>query len=334
MIEGIILILHIAGFFAVFIPMWVLAPRSKPDVLTTFIDNGGWGNLGLSAMIALQGPLSSLIGYDCSVHMSEELSDASLKMPRAIMWAVGPNAVLGFLIAVTMVFTVGDVDEVLKTRTYQPFIQVFYNGTRSLAGTDAMCAIVILCLVSCCISEVATASRQLWSFARDNGLPASKFLAHVCSEMGRLRLYEVKANIVLGQSWLEHPATSRIRLASHNIVARLHQPGLIRCPQRDKQPGRGGDLVFVHDDHRRNDLEANMWRPLASTTLVSWTLGFTNQHCSVCIPRTTSLLRVLAAFPTGHGAKHELVVDYVRRSLNHRDHLLYCARKARLHWAG
>lgn len=180
LVEAIILILHIAGFFGIFIPLWALAPRGKPeDVLLHFIDNGNWGNKGLSAMIALQGPLSSLIGYDCSVHMSEELHDASLKMPKAIMWAVGPNAILGFLMAVTMAFTVGNVDEVLKTPTYQPFIQVFYNGTRNIAGTNAMCAVVIVCLVACCISEVATASRQLWSFARDNGLPGSRWLSHV-----------------------------------------------------------------------------------------------------------------------------------------------------------
>ena len=180
LVEGCILVLHLAGFFAIFIPMWVLAPRAKPqDVLLTYTDNGGWGSLGLSAMIGLQTSLSALIGYDCSVHMSEELTDASLTMPKAMMWTVGPNAALGFLMAVTMAFTVGDIGEILKTPTGQPFIQIFYNGVRSLAGTNVMVAIIIICLTACCISEVATASRQLWSFARDNGLPGSKWLSHV-----------------------------------------------------------------------------------------------------------------------------------------------------------
>jgi choline transport protein len=46
-------------------------------------------------------------------------------------------------------------------------------------ATNFMVGIVIVCLTSCCISEVATASRQLWSFARDNGLPGSRWLSHV-----------------------------------------------------------------------------------------------------------------------------------------------------------
>ena len=92
-------------------------------------------------MIGLQTSLSALIGYDCSVHMSEELSGASLTMPKAMMWTIGPNAALGFLMAVTMVFTVGNIDKILKTPTGQPFIQIFYNGVCSLPGANIMVAI-------------------------------------------------------------------------------------------------------------------------------------------------------------------------------------------------
>jgi choline transport protein len=170
-IEGCILILHLAGFFAVFIPMWVLL---------NFENNGGWPTTGLSSMIGLTAPLTALIGYDCSVHMSEELQDASITMPKAIMWTVGPNAAFGFLMAITLCFTVGpDLVAIRDTPLGQPFIQVFFNGTRSYLATNFMVGIVIVCLTSCCISEVATASRQLWSFARDNGLPGSRWLSHV-----------------------------------------------------------------------------------------------------------------------------------------------------------
>lgn len=195
LVEGIILILHLAGFFGVFIPcvapysnllakadqvrLWVLGPRAPEDVLITFTNNGGWPTTGIAAMIGLTTPLTALIGYDCSVHMSEELQDASLTMPRAIMWTVGPNATLGFLMAITLCFVGGPIEELLDSPTGQPFIQVFYNGTRSLAGANTMVAIVVVCLTSCCISEVATASRQLWSFARDNGLPGSGWISHV-----------------------------------------------------------------------------------------------------------------------------------------------------------
>jgi choline transport protein len=110
---------------------------------------------------------------------AEEIQDASLTLPRAIMWSAVSNAVLSFIMAVTLIFTLGDIQSVLETPTFQPFIQVFFNATQSYAGTNVMTTIVIILLVSCCISEVATASRQIWSFARDKGLPGSNWLSRV-----------------------------------------------------------------------------------------------------------------------------------------------------------
>lgn len=102
------------------------------------------------------------------------------------MWSVAPNAVLGLLVIVTLAFCSGDLQEVQQTRLGEPFVQIFYNATESKAGASVMVAIVVILLVSCCFSEVATASRQLWSFARDRGFPASPWLEHVNDLSGHL----------------------------------------------------------------------------------------------------------------------------------------------------
>lgn len=81
--------------------------------------------------------------------------------------------------AITLIFTMGDTTSLLDTNTGQPFIQLFYNATRSQGAATVMTVIVVVMLSACCISEVATASRQLWSFARDGGLPFSQWLAVV-----------------------------------------------------------------------------------------------------------------------------------------------------------
>ncbi|RMZ89389.1 hypothetical protein DV736_g3379, partial [Chaetothyriales sp. CBS 134916] len=180
LIEGGALILHLCGIFAIIIPLWVMAPRAPAHTaLLDFVNNGGWPSKGLSAMIGLITPLNVLIGYDCSVHMSEEIEDASITLPKAIIWSVAPNAVLGLLMIVTLAFTAGNIPSILKSPTGQPFLQVFFNATQSHTGATVMAAIVVVLLCSCCFSEVATASRQLWSFARDRGLPGSNWLAQV-----------------------------------------------------------------------------------------------------------------------------------------------------------
>lgn len=130
-------------------------------------------------MVGLLSPILSLIGFDCAVHMSEEVKDASTTLPRAMLSAFGFNALLGFIMAITLSFTLGDRDSILESLTGYPFIQLFYNVTGSLAGASVLTVIVILTLVSAAIAEVATASRQLWSFARDGGVPCSSWVGRI-----------------------------------------------------------------------------------------------------------------------------------------------------------
>src|SRR6266516_8187777 len=88
MVEIMVLVIHLLGFFAVLITLWVLAPRSSPsDVFTEFLNLGGWPTTGLAFMVGLLSPVYTLIGADSAAHMSEEIRDASLTLPKAIMWA-------------------------------------------------------------------------------------------------------------------------------------------------------------------------------------------------------------------------------------------------------
>ncbi|KAI9648810.1 hypothetical protein NHQ30_003451 [Ciborinia camelliae] len=168
-IEGAILILHVAGIFIIAIPLWVMTPhlRQASEVLLNFTNQGGWSSRGLSAMVGL------------TVPTAEEIQDASLALPRAIMWSVVPNAALTFFMIITLIFCMGDVANILSSKTREPFIQVFYNSTQSYTATNIMVILVTILLLSCAVGEVATTSRQIWSFARDRGLPASGWLSKI-----------------------------------------------------------------------------------------------------------------------------------------------------------
>lgn len=180
LIEAVVLFLHLCGLFGIIIPLWVLGPIAPAhETLLGFSNNGGWSSVGLSSMIGLTTPLSVIVGYDCSVHMSEEIHDASLTLPRAIMSSILVNGVLALIMAITLIFTLGDIDSVLGTATRQPFIQQIYNATGHLGATNAMVSLVVILLAASATTEVATASRQIWSFARDKGLPGSNFISKV-----------------------------------------------------------------------------------------------------------------------------------------------------------
>ncbi len=110
---------------------------------------------------------------------AEETEDAGRTLPRSMMWSIYLNGAMGFIMAITMCFCLGKLSDIVNTPTGYPFIQVFYNATKSYVATNIMVTIMIITLTACCASEVATASRQLWSFARDKGVPFSHWLAVV-----------------------------------------------------------------------------------------------------------------------------------------------------------
>lgn len=81
---------------------------------------------------------------------------------------------------ITFAFCVGpNVEDILASPTGYPFMAVFYNSTKSTVSATIMSAFILLMLVSANLSIVATASRQLFAFARDEGLPFSAWFARV-----------------------------------------------------------------------------------------------------------------------------------------------------------
>ena len=98
------------------------------------------------------------------------------------MSALPLNASLGFLMIVTLSFCTVDVDGITMSPVGMigyPFIQIFQNATGSFAATTVMTVVPLISLTGSVIAEVATASRQLWAFARDGGVPGSSYVAKV-----------------------------------------------------------------------------------------------------------------------------------------------------------
>ncbi|GAB7331951.1 hypothetical protein MBLNU13_g03867t1 [Cladosporium sp. NU13] len=180
LVEGLVLILHVGGFFAILIPLWVFAPRTpSADVWVNFSVASGWPSVGLSCLVGLTGPVYALIGSDSAVHMSEEIRDASRVLPRAMIWAIVLNGTTGFIMTVTFAYCIGPLDAAIHPPYFFAFIGTFYNATGSKAAATVMTCIITLLTLCSAISNVATASRQMFAFARDRGLPAADFLSYV-----------------------------------------------------------------------------------------------------------------------------------------------------------
>ncbi|KAI7474376.1 hypothetical protein KC357_g5215 [Hortaea werneckii] len=197
LVEGLILFIHVFGFIGIFITLLALSPKaSHQAVWNTFYDPG-WNNAGLSTLIGgLVAATAPLLGADAAgkftynlsryaslteekPHVAEELQDAAYTLPRVMTFATFANGLMAFVMLIAICYCIGDIEAVLSTPTGYPFIQIFYNITGSLAATNAMTAFIIILSASSCITIMAGSSRQLFAFARDDGLPFSKWVARV-----------------------------------------------------------------------------------------------------------------------------------------------------------
>jgi amino acid transporter len=181
LVEGVGLAVHIFGFIAFIVILWVMGPRSNPkDVWTKFEDPSGWGNTGFATLVGILGPVLALGGSDSACHLAEEVKDASYVQPRAMVVTAVVNYAVGFIITVTVLSTIGDDHTALLTTPIgQPWIQILYDATESKVATSIMTAVVCLMLLFGSVNQVTASSRQLFSFARDQGLPCSAWLARV-----------------------------------------------------------------------------------------------------------------------------------------------------------
>jgi amino acid transporter len=181
LVEGIIVVLHILGFFAVVIPLWVLSERTQSarDVFTIFQDNMMWGNIPFAVILGLTGAVATFVGVEAGAHMSEEVQNAAYVIPRAMIWTWFGNGMLGWIMAITFCFCVEDTLSVLTTPLGTPFIQVFVNATKSKGGATALTVLMLVIAIFACVAVMATNSRQLFAFARDNGVPFSRVFSKV-----------------------------------------------------------------------------------------------------------------------------------------------------------
>ncbi|KAL2350194.1 amino acid transporter-like protein [Cryomyces antarcticus] len=193
------LVFHFAGFFATIIPLWVLAPKnSATQVFTEITNSGGWSNTGLSLLVgqvsvfycmAGEDPLvserilqctcvsSDLSRWSIEAHTAEEVEDASLNVPRSMVWAFVLNGLMGFVTLITYVFCIGDLTSALNSP--EPFVATFLNSTGSTGGATGLTIILFILLIAGNNTCTTTESRQMWAFARDKGLPFSGWLSKI-----------------------------------------------------------------------------------------------------------------------------------------------------------
>lgn len=118
---------------------------------------------------------------------------------------------LGFGMLLAVLFRAGDLTSAAGSPTGFPFMAIFQNAVGSLSGANVMITIVVIMSIAGSISPLAAASRMMWSFSRDQGLPWSRILSKVCF----LVIFQVKC-LSQGTDQFSHQSAYRYHFQRNN----------------------------------------------------------------------------------------------------------------------
>ena len=182
-LEGIALAIHILGFIVVVVCLAVLSPSkaTTSEVFEVWLNNG-YSTQALSFMVGLQGITVAWIGADGIVHMAEEIRNASRVVPWCMVLSIGVNGILGFGMILTVLYygPTGDaLQAALDSPTGSPFEAIFAYAAGSVAGGIGLSVIVGFMTGMAVTNAFTAASRELWAFSRDRGVPGSTTLSKV-----------------------------------------------------------------------------------------------------------------------------------------------------------
>lgn len=111
--------------------------------------------------------------------MSEEVNNASLIIPMTMLINFIINMAFIFLTLLSFCYHIPDIDTALNDSTGYPGIWVIRQSISSLPWLNVLLAVILLLEVLGELAYFASVSRDLYAFARDNGLPYSGWLRRV-----------------------------------------------------------------------------------------------------------------------------------------------------------
>jgi amino acid transporter len=176
---------HVAGAAAVILILIFIPAQhaSFSDVFATTVNNTGMfgGDKGIGWLIFVL-PISAILtqytitGYDASAHLSEETKSAADGAAKGIWRSIFYSAIGGWILLLSFLFAVQDVDGVTKG-----------GGAVAVIFAQAMDSkwVAIVLLIStagqlfCTTACQTSASRMLFAFSRDRAVPGHQLWSKV-----------------------------------------------------------------------------------------------------------------------------------------------------------
>ncbi len=135
-------------------------------------------NIGYLFLLCLLLPVYTITGYDASAHTSEETKGAAMSVPKGIVSAVLWSSLVGWLMICSITLAIPDM-AVAAGQGWGMFFGTM-DAIMPAGLKTVLYAGILIAQLLCGLATVTSASRMLFAFSRDDGMPVgSKALSAV-----------------------------------------------------------------------------------------------------------------------------------------------------------
>jgi amino acid transporter len=188
MLNDLSVTVHMLGVAAIVLAVFFLAPRQPVAFLFSAVNSNGRSPYAWAFLLGLLQAQWTYTGFDASAHMTEETNDPRRKAPWGIVLSVAVSGVAGYALLIALTLAIHSIPAVLSAKdangnAIPAAIAVFQQALGAKFG-NAMAALASMAMWFCGLACVTSASRAVYSLARDNGTPFSSFFRRVNKKHG------------------------------------------------------------------------------------------------------------------------------------------------------
>jgi amino acid transporter len=174
---------HIVGVVAIVTAIFWLAPLQPVKFLALGVNSNGRSPYAWAFLLGLLQAHWTYTGFDGSAHMAEETHNPRQTAPWGVVISVALSGVVGYALLIALTLAIHSIPALLAARDAQgnpvpTAIAALETALGPKAG-NAMAALASVAMWFCGLSCVTSASRALYSLARDRGVPWSGFFQSI-----------------------------------------------------------------------------------------------------------------------------------------------------------
>jgi amino acid transporter len=277
---------HVAGVALLVLALFFLAPRQPVSFLAEAVNSNGRSPYWWAFLLGLLQAQWTYTGFDASAHMAEETHDPRRRAPWGIVLSVAVAGIVGYALLIALTLAIKSVPAALGAKDAEgnmiPSAIAILSGALGPRFGNAMAALASMAMWFCGLSCITSASRALYSLARDNGTPASRLVRWVSP---RYRTPAVSIWLIVAASVGAMLWTGAIPIVTSLSTVALYVAYIV-------------PVILAYAARRRG----STWPSMAP-----WSLGRFGPAINVTAIVYTSLICIVLVMPPNHLAGETLL---------------------------